>query len=102
LKTFTIRGWLYACVPIGIVAAVLQRPLRTPEFVNGFLASYWWALWLCYLDHMVVPLSHSTNSGVGESIEFVGLLLGALTQLGLLVVASGTLSAWIAGKTGTG
>jgi hypothetical protein len=80
---FTIRGWLLLCVPLGLVCAIMQRPLRTPEFVQGMLVPLYPLLWLCYCEDII------GKSNPSSPTEFCGTMF---TGMSLLVLVSGGLS----------
>lgn len=80
---FTIRGWLWLCVPLGLLFAVLQRPLRDEQFRSGFLAPWSWLLWLCWREHWAGPRGGDQYRVTSYD---VGQLFGAATNLGLAIV----------------
>ena len=78
---FTIRTWLWTCVPLGLLFAILQRPLRDADFLRGLMTPWYWLLWLCYAEE-------SIPTGAGNNDVFgAGLLVGVLFEIGLGVAA---------------
>lgn len=96
---FTLRHWLIGCVPLGLVFGLLQRPLRDPDFLRGFLGAWYWLLWLCYAEGcippeaseyvrdryatgpLIVPISRGVNH-----VELAGSMLGGFSQILLLAL----------------
>jgi hypothetical protein len=75
---FTLKRLLLWFVPLGLALAVLQRPLRTPEFVNGLHLSVYPWLWLCYCEG-----NFSTKPSGGEC---AGMLLGVCCQVVAIII----------------
>jgi hypothetical protein len=81
MKRWTIRQWCVWCIWIGIVCAVLQRPIRDVginaylfDFLSGVASSFYVLFWLGYCEHLLpAPVDSALNS--------LGCCLGTFAQL---------------------
>lgn len=78
---FPLKTWFKWCVPLGLILAVLQRPLRTPEFVNGLQAAFYPWFWLCYCEEGITyphngPIAGMAGAIIGVLIQVFGITFG--------------------------
>jgi hypothetical protein len=78
-------------VPVGMACAVLQRPLRDPEFVNGLLGSLYPWLWLCYSEDLV---THDPSGGGAAGCA--GVMVGMFVQISAAVLGPAFIAGCVA------